>query len=468
MIAFRGTCVRFSKRANRLQFALKNCRCNPPRFVLANDRYYFPSSLTIDEPLLLPQCRLSASSRSTHKQQHFKSLLYKALIIGTVSICAYIGFVASHDECIDVGSLKQKRKRDKASVEHIRPSPSAWWEDIIVSEEERLVHWFENALGQLFCPKIVLQLFSVECSYLNSFVLVLMYFISKDGHAARRLISNNGDDVIKKLLFSSAVSNERFACLIANLFHHAPSSPLLECFDVFTNLWVPCLQSWLRSDSFKMNLSALSIVYSSLFTFPVHMVLQFSTFQPKFLMRTFAQQRGCSTAEKDLLCSRLIDILCTYSHDDKGATLLIHDDVLSWMDHNIPMDTLPQRRDVALLLAVLSSHAEIQQQLCSSLMWLNRFIQWLSVKDKLLRMSTATILVNLLEKDELGMQVIQHLGTEVYYSLADIVDMDVQHTVEQLFSRSLHQSISTMPSDSFYVDVTADAFWKRNQCNNES
>ena len=109
-----------------------------------------------------------------------------------------------------------------------------------------------------------------------------MYFISKDGrlnsrllfanlqkgHAARRLISNNGDDVIKKLLFSSAVSNERFACLIANLFHHAPSSPLLECFDVFTNLWVPCLQSWLRSDSFKMNLSALSIVYSSLFTFP--------------------------------------------------------------------------------------------------------------------------------------------------------------------------------------------------------
>lgn len=44
--------------------------------------------------------------------------------------------------------------------------------------------------------------------------------------------------------------------------------------------------------------------------------------------------------------------------------------------------------------------------------------------------------------DELGMQVIQHLGTEVYYSLADIVDMDVQHTVEQLFSRSLHQSSS--------------------------
>jgi hypothetical protein len=91
--------------------------------------------------------------------------------------------------------------------------------------------------------------------------------------------------------------------------------------------------------------------------------------------------------------------------------------------------------------------------------WLAQLQQWALSEDRDVRLPTVVVLTNLIRDDLMRLQVIQTIGFDTISNMSNLVDVEVQHAIENLFYFMLEKNKPTVEDSLVLPDfVMGDSF----------
>eukprot|EP00013_Stygamoeba_regulata_P005723 CAMPEP_0177642360 /NCGR_PEP_ID=MMETSP0447-20121125/7543_1 /TAXON_ID=0 /ORGANISM="Stygamoeba regulata, Strain BSH-02190019" /LENGTH=429 /DNA_ID=CAMNT_0019144509 /DNA_START=55 /DNA_END=1344 /DNA_ORIENTATION=- len=142
-------------------------------------------------------------------------------------------------------------------------------------------------------------------------------------------------------------------------------------------------------------------------------------------------------------------LLALAQHRTTDTAALLQDGLLD-LAQQLLLDSAPWEPSLAHTLALLSEEQNVRVELKSNAGWLEQLRRWALSSNREVRLPTVVVLTNLIRDESMSLQVIQTIGFDTISNMSNLVDVEVQHAIENLFYYMLEKN-EPLADDSLVV-----------------